>query len=1178
MNIKRLLTFIIVLIGLLGQAQNTEKTARQYINAAASSWGLSNTDISDLTITDQYKTSHNGVEHFYFNQRVNGIPIYNAITSVHIDKNGKAHGTNHRFLKNVSKRINSSSPTLPISKILGSAITYLNIQDAIIPNVIETREKATSYTFENTNFSNSPVHADLCYVQNAKGDLVLSWNLAIDQKDNADYWSLRVDAQTGDIVNKNNYTTYCNFGHHSNRNNTRVKKRKSIGYKATTDEAMILGAASQYRVYKLPAESPIHGIDELVVDPYDSLSSPMGWHSVGSKDFTITRGNNVHAYLDITASNNPSEPEPDGGADHIFDFAYDHSLEPNDVNNKPAAVTNLFYMNNMIHDILYVFGFDEVAGNFQTNNWNKGGRQNDEVKAEAQDGSGQNNANFSTPPDGGRGRMQMFLWTNSSQSAFYITGPDDVEGGIDAIRAGFGPDVPDVPIEAEMVIADDGSRQNPSRACNDNLKKEDVEGKIVMIDRGTCEFSSKTLYAQNAGAVAVLVCFFDEANFSMGAGVDAGKVTIPAFSATKSVCDKLKVHVGNGLRAKIEKPKGGGPSALDGDLDNGIIAHEFGHGISNRLTGGPNAAGCLGNEEQMGEGWSDFFSLVLTVQPGDKGEDARGIGNFAIGAKPNGPGIRPLPYSTDMNINNHTYFSARTLSVPHGVGAVWCAMIWDLYWALVDEYGYSEDFRDPNAGNNIAIQLVVDGLKLQACNPGFIDGRDAILEADTLNNGGVNSCLIWEVFARRGLGYGASQGTSQTIGDKDERESYDSPPTCQDRLRIAKSVTTFIKAGDDIDVTLDIANNRNEVTTNVTVTDIIPDRCSYIMGSSAVEPIIDGNKLTWNIGDMEPITSQTITYQLSTDATHFSTLSWEEVVEDDITPFDTWLDDDVKGSDAWDISEDFYSSPDYSWFVNNGPEDNDQHLYLINSLKLDQDHPVIRFDHLYNTQINGGIAAGTVELSVNDGPWKIAKDKFILNGFDGAVPYGTFVEPLYAGFYGNSKGFKTSYVDLLEYKGEDIKIKFRFGSSANTTEFNSDTTGWAVDDIQLINMISYNSEACINGEAFTGECVSAAGQGTIVEVDIPISNEDPLQDVKFRVYPTPASDNVLIDLKGINDFEGILTMIDINGKILKTLNVEKTNKVSVQWNVSELPSGIYMVQLQSDQNTISHKVVVKQKN
>ena len=75
-------------------------------------------------------------------------------------------------------------------------------------------------------------------------------------------------------------------------------------------------------------------------------------------------------------------------------------------------VTNLFYYNNIMHDFSYALGFTETARNFQTNNYGRGGTGNDSVRAEAQDGSGTNNANFATPPDGSRPRMQQYLFTS----------------------------------------------------------------------------------------------------------------------------------------------------------------------------------------------------------------------------------------------------------------------------------------------------------------------------------------------------------------------------------------------------------------------------------------------------------------------------------------------------------------------------------------------------------------------------------------------------------------------------------------------------------------------------------------------------------------------------------------------------------------------------------------------
>jgi hypothetical protein len=71
------------------------------------------------------------------------------------------------------------------------------------------------------------------------------------------------------------------------------------------------------------------------------------------------------------------------------------------------------------------------------------------------------------------------------------------------------------------------------------------------------------------------------------------------------------------------------------------------------------------------------------------------------------------------------------------------------------------------------MQLVIDGLKLTPCNPGFVDGRDAILLADQINNGGANQAYIWAAFARRGLGAGASQGSSSSRTD--QTQAFDTP-------------------------------------------------------------------------------------------------------------------------------------------------------------------------------------------------------------------------------------------------------------------------------------------------------------------------------------------------------------------------------------------------------------------
>jgi extracellular elastinolytic metalloproteinase len=164
--------------------------------------------------------------------------------------------------------------------------------------------------------------------------------------------------------------------------------------------------------YRVFVNSPATGAQQDVPGPAPYTASPSGW--LGSSTTTI--GNNVDAYLDRDNNNAADASGRPTAPDQNFLFPWDGAQAPTTAANQLASVTNLFYLNNVLHDRLYGYGFTESAGNFQQNNFDRGGAGGDPVNAEAQDGGGTNNANFSTPTDGSRPRMQMYLWTSATPS------------------------------------------------------------------------------------------------------------------------------------------------------------------------------------------------------------------------------------------------------------------------------------------------------------------------------------------------------------------------------------------------------------------------------------------------------------------------------------------------------------------------------------------------------------------------------------------------------------------------------------------------------------------------------------------------------------------------------------------------------------------------------------------
>lgn len=610
---------------------------QSYISTHQTDMGLSAADLADVVVTDQYTDADTGTTHIYMRQRYDGKEVFNGNLSAHVARDGAIINLYSDFVSNLAGAINTRSAVLSAEQAATAAMAAIGLNPAQPITVLKADDSLDSQTMlSDGGVSARDIPGRLVYYR-AETGLRLAWELQVETLDAQHYWVLLIDAVNGELLHQIDLVVHDHFGETDNHAVSEVNEKTSANL---TADVWNQNAAppNSYEVYAMPSEYPDDGPRVIISNPAHVVASPFGWHDTNGApgaEFTITRGNNVSAYQDQDADGNPEPGEqPDGGA--TLDFT--GALVPLDLTQDPlsyvnAAIVNLFYWNNIIHDVFYVHGFNEVSGNFQVNNYGNGGLGNDDVRAEGQDGGGTNNANFLTPADGSRPRMQMYLWTQTT----------------------------------------------PRR---------------------------------------------------------------------------------------------------DGDLENSIIAHEYGHGISNRLTGGPANVSCLGNSEQMGEGWSDWLALVLTAKSTDTGPTSRGIGTYVLGEPVTGTGIRPAPYSTDFGLNNYTYANLPSMAVPHGVGFIWGTMTWDMYWALVDAHGFNPDFYGDwsTGGNNLAIRLVLDGMKLQPCSPGFVDGRNAILQADVNLTGGANQCTIWGAFAGRGLGFSASQGSSGSTNDG--TPAFDIPPSC----------------------------------------------------------------------------------------------------------------------------------------------------------------------------------------------------------------------------------------------------------------------------------------------------------------------------------------------------------------------------------------------------------------
>ncbi|MEO1518702.1 MAG: T9SS-dependent M36 family metallopeptidase [Bacteroidota bacterium] len=1166
-------------LSLSAQERAPLDVALDYLMDHRDDWDLSEADLKQYRVRDTYTSKHNGVTHIYLNQQFNGVDVRNAITSVHVMPDNRVLGANNRFLSDLDKRIQTARARIDVNDAVLKVKSFFKIEGE---DRLHLKKKINnqSYVFDAAGLALEPITAKLVYEPLADKSVRLAWEVEWYELGAQNWWNAKIDAQTGVVLAKHDQIIHCEFnhaedlckasghthdhnhGHHHNHGHVAKKEREESPFSPAN-----LLMANSYNVFAVPLESPNHGGRSIEVDPSNAIASPFGWHDTDGEDgpeFTITRGNNVHAYHDIFNRNGSSDDEPDGGDQLEFDYPLDLSTDRPYTQVDPAVV-NLFYWNNLIHDVWYQYGFDEPSGNFQVNNYDRGGEEGDYVRAEALDGGGTNNANFGTGGDGSFARMQMFIWTRDGLPNF----PDptlevlDSSGAVTTeyrmVAAQFGDELPEDPIVGKFVIADDAT-DTATDACDPLVNGGEMAGNIALIDRGNCQFGTKMLRAQNNGAVAVIICNNNnDPIFPMGPGDDGAQVTIPSVMISIDDCAELRVQTDAtvSLGASVLTIPQPGPSGIDGDFDNGIIVHEYGHGISIRLTGGPSTGGCLGSREQAGEGWSDWFALAMQTTADDTPDEPRGIGTYAVRQPVDGDGIRTHPYSRNMSVNPHTYADIASESVPHGVGSIFCVTLWDLYWNFVDIYGFDENLYTGEGGNNKVMQLVIDGLKMQACDPNFLDSRDAILMADEANYEGIHRCLIWETFARRGIGFSAQEGGN---------EAFDLPPNCDQSLKIAKTADTEVDAGEDLVYTIEVRNDTEDTLLNVVVDDKLPEGTTYIDGSSSCtgSTADNDNNLTIPLGTLLPGESEVCEYRVMVASTPFSFITFSNGAESNLSDFDR---ESGVGTEEWGRSTQNSFEDRFSWFARDIETESDQYLTLAEPIRLDFVRPVLSFRHDYDTEASWD--GGVVEISIDGGQnWDDLGGDMILNGYNSRLQDN----PASAlsgreAFNGRSNGYIQTLIDLTNYSGQDAIFRFRFATDGATGG-----VGWFVDNVELFGeLVTITNEACVSADNGEESCTSIS---TTVFEGLPTSTNDLANQLQVTLAPNPTSGRVFIMMSSPVDQPTNIRLSGIDGRLIKEQQWQQSNG-TFELDLSDLSQGVYFVQLQTDTAKVVHKLVVQ---
>jgi hypothetical protein len=676
-----------------GQALSAASSAgpRSVVKSYLGQQGRSDAVLGSLNLTGS-RAGDDGITHLRMEQRVEGKAIHGAYVKAAVNSRGElVHLIDHTY------EVSAAAPgRINAQQALAAALAHLYPTEKAVGHAVDWRGNST--LFDAGSFFHGKPKATAVLLPLEDGTLAEGW-----------------------VVET--WTAKSNQLHHT----------------VIDGEGEVLAVESRTAndSYNVFVEDPGKGAQAVVNGPgTGNAQSPSGWLGTGAQTTFAITGNNTRTYLD-TDANNAADSGGTAVTTGNFTTAANLGQQPSTTGNKAVAVQNLFYLNNVAHDRLYAHGFDEAAGNFQSNNFGKGGVGNDPVNAEAQDGSGTDNANFSTTADGSAPRMQMYLWSGLAPTALVT-----VNGtSYGAYSSSFGAALTATGITGPLAVYNDNTGV-ASDGC-EAAAAGSLSGRIAIVDRGTCNFTVKVRNAQNAGATAVIIAN-NEASGAFAPGGTDRKVKIS--SAMVSQTDGATLKAMAGASANLKKNPVA-PLQIDGDLDSDIVFHEYGHGLTWRMIGG--MSGTLAGA--IGEGASDVVAFLIN------GDDR--IGEYSYS---NALGIRRAPYEgyafTYANVGNAGY-------EVHNDGEIYAAAMWKVRANYIAA-GLSADD---------VMHDFVRGMNFTPATPAFEDMRDGMLAA--VGTDSLRQCAIWKGFAAQGIGVGAD-GVVSRRGAVTIKESFTVPAAC----------------------------------------------------------------------------------------------------------------------------------------------------------------------------------------------------------------------------------------------------------------------------------------------------------------------------------------------------------------------------------------------------------------
>ena len=344
---------------------------RNALTRVAARLGLDGPDSESLTPLRDFTSASNNVRHVVFGQTVDGIRVLDAEIQVHLDGAGRAV----RITSSAARGQRPPRNARLVSAAQAAVAAAANVRPSVVFSPVPVGPQSQTARFARGPFKSDVVVTPAWFPMSDA--LRLAWLVDIELDGDPQRYDVVVDAASGEVLLRRNKILY-----------------------ASGQGRVLQSAAMTLLDARRPEQHPTGVADCPPATNYElrDLASPFRDPATVLGSTGRLSGNNSHVFRKTAASE--AEPGVFDGTQWTFDFPLESS---------GGAETSLFFALNFAHDFFYDLGFNEAAGNFQVDNFGRGGLGGDPIVGLAR-AVGRNNATFQPAPDGTSPTMSMFLW------------------------------------------------------------------------------------------------------------------------------------------------------------------------------------------------------------------------------------------------------------------------------------------------------------------------------------------------------------------------------------------------------------------------------------------------------------------------------------------------------------------------------------------------------------------------------------------------------------------------------------------------------------------------------------------------------------------------------------------------------------------------------------------------